>query len=57
MFWACLYNWLWESMRLRALHETDYDTSAETWVRFKRPLTGDEPRRFLEFIRRVFLTS
>ncbi|HEX3944075.1 MAG TPA: hypothetical protein VHW69_08310 [Rhizomicrobium sp.] len=52
MFWACLYNWLWENMRLRASHEQDYDTS---WARWRRPLTGDEPRTFLEFMRRVFL--
>ncbi len=52
MFWARLYNWLWESARESECHERSLDmiTAALT-----RPPTGDEPRTFVQFVRRVFL--
>jgi hypothetical protein len=52
MFWAHLYNFLWEDMREQAHHEQDYGMAGAAW---RRPLTGDEPRTFVEFMRRVFL--
>ena len=50
MFWAHLYNWIWEPARERECRERSPDmiTAAMT-----RPLTGDEPRTFVEFVRRV----
>jgi hypothetical protein len=48
MFRQHLYNWLWENMRERMSHESDYGLIDAA---MRRPPNGDEPRTFLEFVR------
>ncbi len=50
MFWQRLYIFLWENMREQMSHEKDASLMKAA---MRRPLTGDEPRTFLEFMRRL----
>jgi hypothetical protein len=50
MFWGRLYNWLWQTELDRECYRRDLELEEAAMT---RPLTGDEPRTFFEFVRRV----
>ncbi|HEX3666239.1 MAG TPA: hypothetical protein VHU23_13525 [Rhizomicrobium sp.] len=50
MFWARLYNWIWETAREQECHERNPDMMNAALT---GPLTGDESRSFVQFMRRI----